>query len=454
MTFMNWLPELSIFVQLFILLACMNFKPVSHRSIPLVCAVLSALTLGYFGFRSDLAFFDSPARVLLSDSLSLFGRMFALLFLSMGALNLHLHRHLSFGAKQRATLFMLFFSLFLCGIFEANSIVLFVVCWVGAYIAMTKLVLIESKLSDTWIRAVRQRAIPLSVILSLSLLLFLITANASGSIYISDFIDWIKHAHSVQPALAATGGLIVVLGALLVHGMVLQGPAPIALSMLNLFLWCSASVFWFRIGVPFLSESGVLPKSMAQLFLGSIFALFSLRYAIQALRTQDSVRWLSAFYPASIGMGLFLLVLGVDQAMPMFYVLSVAFLFTFFFAGHAFLETEYRNKIPILFSLLALVGIPPLILGDEYYRLVRGTYQAGLLPISIGLGIVWLVLSISTIQMFAKVILIKNGRATYRKILSDEMICMGVYTVCVIALTALRPALIALLNDHPLPYLW
>jgi formate hydrogenlyase subunit 3/multisubunit Na+/H+ antiporter MnhD subunit len=454
MTFMNWLPELSIFLQLFVMLACLNFKPISYRSLPLLCSILTVITLGYFGSRTDLAFFDSPAKILISDSLSFFGRMFALLFLVMGSLNLHFHRELSFGAKQKATLFLLFFSLFLCGVFQANSVILMGVCWVGCYLSMTKLILIESKLSESWIQSIRQHTLPLSVILSLFLLLFVLVTQTSGSIYTSDFIEWIRHAQENQSVLIAAGGLILALGSLLLHGVVLQGKAPIALAMMNLFIWAATAVFWFRLGVPFLNESAILPKAIAQHFLGAMLTLFVLRYAVQAVRTQDHFRWLSAIYPATIGFGTFALLLNVDHALPAFYALSLSFLLTFFFVGQAFLETEYKNKTLTLFGLMALVGIPPFILGEQYFRLIHDTFEAGLLPITLILGLVWLTLSISVVQMLGKVILIKNGLGTYRKIQAQEIFFMAIYVVCVISLTALRLPLITLLNDHPLPYLW
>lgn len=454
MTFLNWLPEITIFIQLFLMLAFLNFKSVSDRSLPLMCTALTAVGLVYFGIRTDLLFFESPVKMLVSDSLSIFGRMFSLLFLIVGSLNLHFHRELSLGLKQKATLFLLFFSLFLCGLFLANSMILMSVCWAGCYLSVSNIVLIESNLSESWVRSLRRHSLPLTTIMTLFLVLFVVIAQTSGSIYTSDFMGWVKTANGQPLSLIAAGAVIVTLGALLLHGLVLQGRAPIALAMLNLFIMISTCVFWFRLGVPFLNESAIVPKEMARHFLGAILALFALRYSIQAIRTQDHFAWLSAIYPALIGFGTFALVLSVDQAFSAFCVLSLSYLFTFFFVGQAFLETEYRNKFSIIFALLALVGIPPFVLGEQHYRLVNETFQAGLPSLTLVLGLVWLISCVSVVQMLAKVILIKNGLETFRKLRRDEILFMVIYVLCVISLTALRPALITLLNDHPVSYLW
>jgi hypothetical protein len=454
MTFMNWLPELCIFLQLFVMLTCLNFRSVIYRSLPLLSSGVSLITLAYFAWRSDLAFFDPPVKMLTSDSLATFGRMFALLCLGLGSLNLHFHRSLTFGAKQRATLFLLFFAFFLCGAFQANSILLFCVSWAGAYLSVARIILIESKLSESWIRSFRQHTLPLALIVCLFILLSVVMAQVTGSIYISDFVVWIKTAQDRHGLMLAVGGFILTIGSLLVHGMILQGEGPLSLALLNLFIWTTASLFWFRIGVPFLEESAMLPKEISQHVIGLMFGVFALRYSVQAFRTRSHFQWLSAIYPASIGMGFFVILLGVDRALPAFYILSLSYLFTFLFAGQAFLEIEYRNKALTVFGLLALIGFPPLVLGDQYFRLIRNTFEAGLLPLSILLVLIWFTLSVSVMQMLSKVILVKNGLITYRKIFAYEVLFIVIYTIGVISLTALRPALIALLNDHPVSYLW
>ena len=283
-------------------------------------------------------------------------------------------------------------------------------------------------------------------------LLFFIAVFTSNSIYFSDFIEWSKNAQGL-PILCA-GFLVCLVSGLMLFGFNLSGDSAFGVSLHALFVFVSVGVFLFRLGIPLMNESGLFLKVYEQNMIGAIIVAFTLKHSINAVRTNQHFIWLSSVLYASAGLGLFSVLLGAEQSLPLFYLLALSFLFTFTFVGQSFLETKFSNKFNILFGMVAILGMPPLILGEQYFQLFHHLMDNGLIVIAFGFGTGWFLLSFASLQMLGRVILVKNGIATYRKTSVGEITLLLVYFTGVIALTALKPVLISLLNDRPIPYLW
>jgi hypothetical protein len=213
-------------------------------------------------------------------------------------------------------------------------------------------------------------------------------------------------------------------------------------------------VFWLRVGVPFFSKAAFLGKQQAQLMIALVFGAFTLRYAYQAVRAKEHHRWFSAALPVLLGLGFFLCLLPADKILPAFFSISLSLLLTVALASHAFLDENYRKKGFITGALIALMGVPPLVLGDQYYRLIHdivigGNWVAGVLMI-----VSWFALVLAVIRMMGTVLLARNGAKELRALQRGEVFFIGLYLLCVIGLTLLRPDLYSLLKEHPLLNLW
>ena len=453
MTFLNWLPEIMILMQLFFALGLLCFKRNASFSLSPALSVLNIGVLLYFGFRSDLNHFESPYHLISSDSFAVFGKFFSLLFISLVGLYLHFHRELTFYSKQLSMIFVLFSGFFLIGVFSSESIILMALSWFGVYQSLTRFVLIESKNNESWIYQLNQRTLPLALLMISFALLLLIMIFSAHSIYVGDFIGVSKNSGHELPFLACGFLIYLVLG-LILFGFNFSGDSPFGMSLFSLFMFLSAGSFLVRIGIPFLSESEIFPKVYEQIFLGLILGVFSLKHAYLAFKTENHFKWLSSVLYTSVALGLFSLLLNVGHAIPLFYLIALSFLFTFLFIGNSFLETKYHNKISILMSLFGIFGLPPLVLGEQYFQLMHHLFEGGLIvPVCLFVGS-WFLLSIATLRMLSRVMLVKNGAITFRKAEAGEMALIAVYFLGVIALTAFKPELISLLNDRPLPYLW
>ena len=188
MTLMNWLPEIFLLILLFSTLIIMNFGVLSYRSLSVLIASVSSGGLLYFLFRDDLAYFESPLKIILSDSLSHFGKIISLLSLIVFSLGFHFHRGLNFQSKQSSNLFLLFYSLFTIALFQTNSLVFFLGSAVGIYFSAMNLVLIESGQDQHWIILFRQRTLAIGIWAVLVAFLFSIGCYLFGSVYLSDWI--------------------------------------------------------------------------------------------------------------------------------------------------------------------------------------------------------------------------------------------------------------------------
>jgi len=71
-----------------------------------------------------------------------------------------------------------------------------------------------------------------------------------------------------------------------------------------------------------------------------------------------------------------------------------------------------------------------------------------------GLAVVWLMLLLASTQIIGKILLVRVSKGNQRSFTRGEVFFLGFYLMGVIALSSLRPQLIAVLNRHPPLNLW
>jgi hypothetical protein len=454
MTLLNLLPEWVIVICIFMSLIMVSFRIFSTGVlIPLVASTAVA-SLGYFFSRSDLAHFNSAVPMICSDSLSYFGRLLSLLVLAVFSLGFHFHRGLSVREKQKSLLFILFYSLFICGAFLSQSLVLFVGSALGIYFCSMNLVLIESKGSGHWLRLFRFKAVSLGVWLVLALLLFLISGHAFGSFFYNDWFEALSRGAAPEWSQITLMLLVLLVGVMPLGVLRFIGEAPVGLGILSFGQMLVLQAFWFRIGIPFLNASTVLPKGASQLMLAAVLGGITLRAVYFLVRTRSHHTWVSSLYPILVGMSLFVVVLPGDRALSSFYLLALSYLFTFSLISHAFLDRDYHFKGLIVLGLISAIGAPPLVMGERFYRLIHEIIENGNFLAGILMVVVWFGLVVSAMQIIGKVLLVRVSKQDQRKIHSGEAFFLALFLVGVISLTVFQGPLTALLNEHPPLNLW
>jgi hypothetical protein len=454
MTLLNWLPEIYLLILLFATLIVMNFKILSYRSLSVAIASVTLVGMGYFLLRPDLAYFEPPTRVLISDSLSYFGRLLSLVTLIVFALGFYFHRTLNFEAKQNSNLFLLFYSFFTIGLFQTNSLVLFLGAALGIYLSSMNLILIESGRDPKWVNIFRQRALAIGIWALLVSFLFVLGTHLFGSVLISDWVLAFPKYSGSESALFAFGFLILLSSLIPLGGLLYIGNAPVGISILAYSLFLVLASFWLRLGVPFFSLAPLLHKNLAQVLVSLMIGAFTLRYAWHTIRTRERHRWYASALPTVVGLSLFLILLPGEQALSAFYCISLSLLFTFSLISHAFLSEDYRFKGMLVFALAAIVGLPPFILGEEFFRVIRNAVASGNMIAGILMGLSWFGLALGVVQKISQVLLVRNPEKVRRKIYPSEIFFIAIYLVCVISLTIFRVDLVALLNEHPALNLW
>ncbi len=454
MTMLNWLPELAVLGMLFVTLVLINFRVLTVRSIAPVAAVSSAVVLVYFSLRTDLAYFESPLQVLHSDSLSYFGRLLSLVMFSVFSMGFYFHGALSVRDKQLTTLFTLFLSAFVSLLLQANHLILFLGAAVGIYFCSTSLILVESAKDQAWVRLIRQRSMILGSWIAVLSLLIVLSSFLSGSLFLGDWLNGLESYSGSEAGVWLPAILILLGSVILLEALPHPGRAPVGVGVLYFGMHLIVQVFWLRVGVPFFSKSSFLAKQQAQVLIALIFGAFTLRYAYQAVRAREHHRWFSATLPVLLGLGFFLCLLPADKILPAFFAISLSLLLTIALASHAFLDENYRKKGVVTGALIALMGVPPLVLGDQIYRLIHDIVTGGNVMAGILMIVSWFALVLAVIRMMGKVLLSRNGAKELRKLQAGEAFFIGLYLLCVIGLTLLRPSLFSLLKEHPLLNLW
>jgi hypothetical protein len=275
-----------------------------------------------------------------------------------------------------------------------------------------------------------------------------------GSVYLSDWVLGFSKYSGATLSLFVFAFLVLLVNAIPMGGIQYVGEAPVGIALFAFSLFLVMASFWFRLGVPFFSSSSLLSKGMAQSLISILIGGFALRYAWYMIHTREHHRWFSSALPTLVGLSLFLILLPGEQALSAFYCISVSLLFSFAFISHAFLSQDYKNKVSLIFSVTALVGLPPLILGEQFYRVIHDTVTAGNVLAGILMAVSWFVLTLGVTQKIAKIILMRAPSKTHRKIFPSEFFFLGIYLMCVISLTIFRVEFVTFLNEHPALNLW
>ena len=454
MILLNWLPELILLALLFFTLILMNFGNLSYRSISLVITGVATFGLTYFVMREDLSYFESPLKVIISDSLSHFGKIISLLSLALFSLSVHFHRNLNYQEKQSSCLFLLFYSTFTIGLFQSNSLIFFLGSALGVYLSSMNLILIESGKDPEWVLLFRQRTVSVGLWAILISIIFILGTFLFGSVYLSDWIEVFGKYSGSELPLFGFGFLLFLASTIPLGGLRYEGKAPLGIAMLCYGFFLVLVVFWLRFTVPFFSLSSVMSKNLSQILLSLVIGGLTLRYGWNAIRAREHHRWYSSALPTVVGLCLFLVLLPSEHALPAFYCISFSLLFTFGLVSTSFISDTDSHKSIVLVGLIGLVGMSPFVLGELYYRLIRDAVASGNLVAGILMTLAWLGLTIAVIRKISSVLLTRSILKDRRKILLSEMFFVGIYFACVIGLTIFRSEFVTLLNERPVTNLW
>ena len=454
MTILHFLPEIALAIGIFSSLVLLGFRMLSGNALTVASASALSGVMLYFFIRTDLHTFDSPLALLRGDSFAFFVRFSALLSAAVFSMSYFFNRELSVEEKQNSTLFMLFQAFFFCGLALSQSLILFLICSAGIYFCSMNLILIESRQSPEWVSLFRKKAPLFGLWVMVVVLAFALSIHLFQSTSVGDWAEALNRTSEPGPSLIAFAALVMLAGFLPLAGLRHPARAPIGLGILCYGTLLVGAAFWFRAGIPFFTASRVIPKGSAQLLLSLVLGGISLKRVVSAIRTRESTPWLAALFPALTGVGFFTIVLPGEQALSAFYLVSLSLLFTFSLLSQAFQEDSGRFKGLLLVALVSILGAPPFILGEQTYRMVREAIEGGALGAGVLLILLWFGITIASMQIIGKILLNRVSRGQVRKPHAGEVFFFGLYLVAVIALTAFREPLVALLNEHPPLNLW
>ncbi|NDG85259.1 MAG: hypothetical protein EBX52_09530 [Proteobacteria bacterium] len=453
MTFMHFFPEFLIVILLFVSLMMMGLRVLSHGTLALWVSIVSAVGLLFFASRTDLATFESASAMLRSDSLACFGRLLSLLMVSLFSLGAWFHPGMNVREKQGSTVFILLSAFFSCGLFLSQSLVLFFGAAIGIHFCVSSLILIESKSANHWLKVLRSRAVIIGMSWCLGFLFFVVSSFLFKGPFFSSWPD----------ALAGSGTgweleiflvLLVLVGSLPLIHLRKSGQAPYALGIAAFGSLLVLQVFWFRMGVPFLAGSQLLPKPAARILLALLFGGITLKSVVAAIRSRDHDSWVSSVYPVLAGICLFTLLLPSDQSLAAFEKISLSLVLMIPLISRVFLDREYRVKGFSVIGLFTVIGAPPLVHGEQIYRMIKDLIDSrDFIPAAL-VGVIWFGLTLAAIQFIGKLLLVRTSKERRKMPDAGDWVFLGIYVVGIVALTAFQGSLQALLNDHPVLNLW
>ncbi len=454
MILLNFLPEILIAGTIIVSLFLAVFTLHSRGALPVAVSLAGFSGLAYFILRPDLSFFDGSRAMILSDSFSFFLRALSLLILGGFSLSIFFHSDLSVRAKQRAVIFLQFFSLFLCGIALSQNLVVFLVSSLGMYFSAANIVQIESSEEQSWVNVFRQKSVWVGGWSILMMVLFVVSTYSLRSIRFGDWSDALQSTTSGEFGQASLVLLVIICGLMPFACSRFIGKAPVGLAILSFGILIITLGFWIRVGVPILGSYSGVPKEVSRLFLGSAIAVLALRAAYDSIRTREHHSWLSSIYPVLSGMVFFSVLLPGDRAVPALFVLTMGTLLTCILVSHAFLDAEYKNKALVLIALVAVPGAPPLVMGDRYYQMICDLLAVSNPIPAIGVAMVWLVLLLASTQIIGKILLVRVSKENQRPFTYGEVVFLAFYLIGAVMLSSLRPQILSVLNRHPPQNLW
>jgi hypothetical protein len=453
MTFMHFFPEFLIALCLFVSLMLASVRVFSQGTLPLVVSGVTLTGLIFFLTRSDLVMFEPATAMIRSDSLSYFGRVLSLLMVTIFGFGAFFHPGFSVRDKQNSTLFILFLSLFVSALFFSQSLVLYLGAAIGIHFCALNLILIEGQGSNHWLKVFRVKSVQTGIGWSIGLLAFLVSSHLFKGIFFDAWTETLSQGAG-DWGVSVLLVLLLLLGSLPLINLRFIGPSPYSLGILSFSSLLILQVFWFRMGVPYLHASQVLPKSVAKIMVALLIGGITLRSVYSAIRYREHDTWISSVYPALVGLCLFTVLLPSEHSLQAFQVVSLGLLLTFPLISRAFLDRDSRFKGLIVFSLFAALGAPPFILGEQIFRMMKELIEARDFVAGFMVSVIWLGLAVATIQIIGKVLLIRIPADRKRKANSGDLFFLILYALGTLALTAFQGPLLSLLNDHPLLNLW
>lgn len=454
MTLLNWIPEILILIQFSLVLGGTSFRLTSSHLLIWVCGILSLFGFVYYGVRADLLSFDSPLPILLSDSVSRYCRLISLLVVAVGSWQLALHSGLSIVSKLRGLMGLIAGAFFLCLLAQSNHLVSTYIGIVGLFVSGMNLVLVESAASPAWTTYFKKSTFSILLITVVFLMVFLFSEFLGGTGYLDGFITGLSA--SPEPVRLFVAFVLLFFGFWILHGLHVDGIAPMALPIFNLFCFFAAILFWVRVEVPFFSQLTLLPKMISQSVLGVILTSASLRYSLAAVRTKDSTHWLSSMIAALFSLCLFPLLLPSGQAFSILFTLLVGLLMTTTLLGRAFFGGPERNRAFSVVAVLAGLGFPPLTLGFQYFLILKQLHAAELAPFSVAFLLSWFFISVAALQMITQILRQRRAADPVSPStgLRADWSLLTLVVLCVILMTAFGESFIERLNTQPVPNLW
>ncbi|MBS1959274.1 MAG: hypothetical protein JST80_07385 [Bdellovibrionales bacterium] len=454
MTILNWIPEILILIQFALVLGGAGFRTTSSHLLIFVTGLTSFFGAFYYGARSDLFTFDSPLMILFSDAVSRYCRMISLFMVAVGSWQLALHSGLSVVSKLRGQMGLLSGAFFLCLLSQSNHWVSTYIGLVGLIISGMSLVMVESNASKNWTEFFGKTTFSILMVTSVFLVLFLVGEYLMGTGYINEFMAGLKGKPELIQCFV--GFLILYFSFWLLHGIHIVGLAPMSLPYFNLFCFFGAILFLIRVAVPFYAQFEFLPKMISQSVLGVVLTTSAVRYSLMAARTKEPNRWLSNMLAALFSLSLFPLLLPSNTALPILFTLLVGLLMTTTLLGRAFLGGAENNRWFSVVAVLAGLGFPPLMLGYQYFLILKELHTAELAPFSVAFLISWFFISIAAVQMITQILRRHHddvGRTESPGNRGDWSL-LTLVMLCVILMTAFGKGFVSRLNTQPIPNLW
>lgn len=410
MLWVNWLPEILLVSVLLSLLLFLGIRRVGSIWM-LVSAGLAALAaLVYFWMRADGLSNTSPYAVFVLDSTAYFGRSISLVWALVGSIFVSVYQQISLKNKFKLYTLLIFFLCFLNTLFLAKPIMMFLISWLGCFIALNFMMTIESEQSGLRSALIRQNAVLMMIVCIFSALL-----------------NFLGESNELVLLLGCMISLIFPLNIIQIRNFSII--APLAQAWWLLWTYFAGGLFWIRFGLPMFSNHLEV--------LGFIFSSTALLSSIISLCTQSSTIWLGATLSAVINLAWLVLILDPEQGTPLFYSYGALFLFVFTFSGYAF-----HQKAPQLKKAKIVVS---LVLIAFFFPLIEELIIRGFLIFAVAAILVWFLLSISVIQQLGILITMKKSQEV-DTILSSVLLV--VFVISVIALTILKLPLLQLLNHH------
>jgi len=454
MIFLSFFPEILLVLLILISLLLTAFGFLSRNVLPSMVSAAGAVGLCYFWVRNDLAFFSSESFMLSSDSFSWFLRLVAMGVVAAFGMSLHFNRELSVAGKQKSTLFLLFFALFLCSLALAQNLILLLVSALGMYFCSMNIIFLESGSDGNWVRVFRQKA------LWIATWMILVVAQTAVAISLFGSFKFATWAHALSEVGFSHAGasiwvvLVIMTGLLPFASMHHRGRAPLGLAILILGQMFVVQAYWFKLGVPVLKGFSLVSNEMARALMGLLISIISVRLGVFMVRTRDHHQWYSAALPVTAGLILFTILLPSGQGVPAFFILSSGLLLTLPLVAHAFSDEHYANKTLILIALIALLGAPPLVMGDRYYQMLQDLLSSGSALAAVAAALIWLLAVLGSIQFIGRVLLVRSSKENQRSFELGEAFFLAFYLIGMVTLSAFRLRIVSLLNAHPPLNLW